>query len=220
MNSAKNMIWLVLVVAIVAGVAGLLVVKRQMVKEAAPPAAAALPRQERAQSAVEAGPAAPPAEAPPAVAEASAPSMPALTPQSPPPAAPANGDTKRASRPAQAGPSGGAAKEPLQDPAAREALALVGVDPTAEAYWHAAINDPTLPANERQNLIEDLNEDGISDPKHPSPQDLPVILHRIQLIEVAGPYAMDQVNADAFQEAYKDLVNLADLAVGGGQPVR
>ena len=32
--------------------------------------------------------------------------------------------------------------------------------------------------------------------------------------------AMDRVNADAFQEAYKDLVNLANVALGGGRPVR
>ena len=36
----------------------------------------------------------------------------------------------------------------------------------------------------------------------------------------AAPYAMDQVNLDAFQEAYKDLINLANLAMGGGEPVR
>ena len=86
--------------------------------------------------------------------------------------------------------------------------------------WYGAINDASLSPHERQDLIEDLNEDGISDPKHPSPEDLPIILSRIQLIEAAGPYAMDQVNADAFQEAYKDLVNLANVAVGAGERVR
>jgi len=30
------------------------------------------------------------------------------------------------------------------------------------------------------------------------------------LIEELWPYAMDQVNADAFREAYKDLVNLVN----------
>jgi len=103
---------------------------------------------------------------------------------------------------------------------AREALAFVGADPMAEAYWYAAINDPGLPPKERQDLIEDLNEDGLSDPKNPGPEDLPLILSRLRLIEQAGPDAMDQVNAAAFQEAYKDLVNLANLAAGGGEPVR
>ena len=64
-------------------------------------------------------------------------------------------------------------------------------------------------ANERKDLIEDLNEDGLSDPRRPGPEDLPLILSRMMLIEEAAPYAMDQVNADAFQEAYKDLMNMA-----------
>lgn len=97
----------------------------------------------------------------------------------------------------------------IQDPAARLALNFVGADPLAEQYWAAAINDPNLPANERKDLIEDLNEDGLSDPKHPGAQDLPLILSRIQIIEQLGPSAMDEVNAKAFAEAYKDLVNLA-----------
>ena len=79
----------------------------------------------------------------------------------------------------------------------------------AEQYWAAAINDPNLPANERKDLIEDLNEDGLSDPKHPGPQDLPLIANRLRLIEELAPSAMDAVNADAFAEAYKDLQNLA-----------
>jgi hypothetical protein len=37
-----------------------------------------------------------------------------------------------------------------------------------------------------------------------------LIVSRIQLIEELAPYAMDQVNADAFREAYKDLVNLVN----------
>jgi len=105
-------------------------------------------------------------------------------------------------------------KAPIQDPTARAALSLVGADPEAEQYWVSAINNPKLPAEERQDLIEDLNEDGLSDPHHPSPQDMPLILSRIQLIEELAPDSMDQVNADAFAEAYKDLVNLAS-----GQPV-
>ncbi len=102
----------------------------------------------------------------------------------------------------------------LQDPTARIALSFVGADPVAEAYWVGAINDPNVSADERQNLIEDLNEDGLSDPKHPGPEDLPLILNRIRLIEQLAPNAMDQVNADAFAEAYKDLGNML-----AGKPV-
>jgi hypothetical protein len=118
----------------------------------------------------------------------------------------ANPATPNAAQPAPAKPRGKAAP---QDPMARAALARVGVDPAAESYWYAAINNPNLPANERKDLIEDLNEDGLSNPRNPTAADLPVILKRIQLIETVGPDAMDKTNADAFQEAYKDLVNLA-----------
>jgi hypothetical protein len=111
--------------------------------------------------------------------------------------------------------SPGTGKDAPLDPLARMALSMVGADPAAEEYWLAAINDPSLPAEERQDLIEDLNEDGLSDPQHPTEDDLPLILSRLRLIEDVGEEAMDEVNADAFQEAYKDLLNLARLASGG-----
>ena len=69
---------------------------------------------------------------------------------------------------------------------------------------------------ERQDLIEDLNEDGLSDPHNPTADDLPLILSRIQIIEEVVWDAMDEVNADAFLEAYKDLVNLAFQAMENG----
>jgi hypothetical protein len=99
-------------------------------------------------------------------------------------------------------------KPPLQDPFARVALSAVGADPDAERYWYSAINDPTLSAHERQDLIEDLNETGLINPRQPTPEDLPLIVNRLALIEQLAPQAMDEVNLAAFQEAYKDLVNL------------
>jgi hypothetical protein len=116
--------------------------------------------------------------------------------------------------------AGGAPKDPLTDPLARVALSLVGADLDAEIYWAAAINDPGHPPGERQDLIEDLNEEGFSDPKHPTPDDLPLIMSRIALIEEFWPSAMDKTNWEAFDEAYKDLWNLYDLALGDGQPVK
>ena len=113
------------------------------------------------------------------------------------------------SQPAQPqSPAPRASKEPIQDPVAREALAFVGLDLEAEEYWYTAINDASLSAHERQDLIEDLNEEGFPDPKHPTVDDLPLILNRIVLIEELAWDAMDKVNADAFAEAYKDLVNM------------
>jgi hypothetical protein len=98
--------------------------------------------------------------------------------------------------------------EPIQDPVARVALRYVGIDPDAEDYWDEAINDPTLSDEERKDLIEDLNEEGFPDPDNLTLDDLPLIVSRILIIEQLGPDAMDQANADAFTEAYKDLVNM------------
>lgn len=93
-------------------------------------------------------------------------------------------------------------------PEARTALARVGSDFEAEALWLQSINDPGVPANERKDLIEDLNEDGISDPAKPKREDLILINNRIQLIDRLLPFAVDKVNAEAFKEARKDLVNM------------
>ncbi len=92
----------------------------------------------------------------------------------------------------------------------RIALSFVGADPEAEQIWTYAINDPDRPAKERQNLIEDLNEDGFPDPKNVTADDLPLILSRIDLIEHLAPSSMDEVNAAAFGEAYKDLLQMLD----------
>jgi len=87
------------------------------------------------------------------------------------------------------------------------ALWYVGVDPQAEKIWMRAINDPRHPPGVRSDLIEDLHDEGYSDNSHPTKADLPIILARMELIERIAPYALDQVNADAFEEAYKDLLN-------------
>lgn len=108
--------------------------------------------------------------------------------------------------------------EPNQYPMARFALRYVGVDRDAEDYWYAAINDGTLSADERSNLIEDLNEEGFQDPDNLTADDLPLIERRIQIIELLGPDAMDDVNAAAFAEAYKDLVDMYYSVESENQP--
>jgi hypothetical protein len=142
------------------------------------------------------GDAAPAEEAPP---------TPALPEKAAPVVAPAK---KPAKASAQSNPAPLSAKAPLRDPLARDALYLVGVDPEAEQYWALAINDPLLPPHERQDLIEDLNEEGFPDPKNLTVDDLPLILSRIALIEQHAADSMDEVNAAAFMEAYKDLWNM------------
>jgi hypothetical protein len=112
----------------------------------------------------------------------------------------------------QAAPEKQPAVKAAVDPIPRLALSFVGADPVAEFVWATAINDPSRNPEERKDLIEDLNEDGFPDPKHPTADDLPLILSRLDLIEQLGPGAMDEVNADAFAEAYKDLIEMAQKA--------
>lgn len=93
-------------------------------------------------------------------------------------------------------------------PLAREALKLVGSDPAAEAIWTQAINDPNLSTHARQDLIEDLNEEGFADPRKVTKEELPLIVNRLAIIERLAPSAMDEVNAAAFREAHKDLMDM------------
>lgn len=98
----------------------------------------------------------------------------------------------------------------LKDPLAREALQFVGADIASTEIWSRSINNRDLPTNERQDLIEDLNEEGFQDPKHLTHEDLPLILSRIELVELLAPSAIDDVNAAAFKEAHKDLIAMRD----------
>ena len=141
------------------------------------------------------------------------PEPPAPEPAGPPTSPQADGQSNTA---AQAEPAAAPPERDsrLDDPAAKEqrgrtALAMIGRNPEADEVWIQIINDPSLSANARSNLIEDLNEDGLSY-RNLTSDDLPVIKYRIELVEGLRPYAMDKTNADAFQEAHKDLVNMAN----------
>ena len=145
------------------------------------------------------------------------PEPPKPEPVSPPPTSIANNDSQRN---IEVQPETAAAPQDDQNPGdnyllvkeqqGRSALGLIGYDPEADEVWIGIINDPSLSAHTRQDLIEDLNEDGFSDPHNPTLDELPMIKYRIQLIEDLMPYAMDDVNRDAFEEAHKDLVNMVD----------
>jgi hypothetical protein len=91
---------------------------------------------------------------------------------------------------------------------ARAALDYVGSDPDAELVWASAINDPNLSPSDRSGLIEDLNQTGFADPQNVTPNDLPLIVRRLELIESLAPDAMDETNAAAFAQAYRDLSTL------------
>jgi len=103
---------------------------------------------------------------------------------------------------------------PKEKPIARIALSYVGEDPAAEAVWIASINDPNVSAHDRSDLIEDLNEEGFDDPKNITRNDLPLIENRLALIEQLAPSSMDDTNAAAFAEAYKDLTNMRARLAG------
>ncbi len=96
--------------------------------------------------------------------------------------------------------------------AAREALKTVGVDPAADKVWMAAINNPKIAKDDRESLIEDLNEVGFKDPEKPTLADMPKIKARLALIDQLAPKAIDDTNRAAFAEARKDLVDMAGKA--------
>jgi hypothetical protein len=104
----------------------------------------------------------------------------------------------------------------VQDPISRVALSLVGFDANAELYWFEAIRDPNLPTSERQDLIDDLNEEGLPDPKHPTEEDLPLLFSRLEILEDLIPWIDGHFE---WEEPREDLLNLIALAMGGGHPV-
>lgn len=94
-----------------------------------------------------------------------------------------------------------------REPFARVALNYVGADAQADDFYVKAINDPTLSDRHRKNLIEDLNETGITDKR-----DLAILKNRLAIIEDQLPKTSDPVNAAALEEAQKDLTNMANAA--------
>jgi hypothetical protein len=139
--------------------------------------------------------------------------------QGPVPAEPVNAPqvepapkSKPTPQPTAQAPATNPGKEPLQDPDARDALALVGLDAEAEQYWMDAIFDTNLPDNEREDLMEDLNETGFVDPKNLTSDDVPLILSRLRLIAQIAPQA-DPFMQEHLGEAYKDLADMYDKAI-------
>ena len=59
-----------------------------------------------------------------------------------------------------------------REPLARVALAYVGANPQAAEVFHTAVLDQTLSRTIRRELVEDLNQDGLSNKKNPTPEDL------------------------------------------------
>jgi hypothetical protein len=102
----------------------------------------------------------------------------------------------------------------LNDPVVKEelgryALNFVGDDPVANELWATLIYDTSLPDKVREDLMEDLNENGFSggDGSVPTVQDLPLIASRIAMLEDHMQGA-DEFMMEHLGEAHKDLVNM------------
>jgi len=88
------------------------------------------------------------------------------------------------------------------------ALWYLGTDSAAEATWAAAINDPRLPEGVRSDLIIDMIDEGYTDNERPGAADLAVVRARLQILERHAPHAMDEINARAFEQAYREMLQL------------
>jgi hypothetical protein len=93
-------------------------------------------------------------------------------------------------------------------PLAQVALNYVGINEQADSLFFKAIDGTSLNRDTRRNLIEDLNQTGFADTKNLLPTDLPLIQKRLALIEASLPGTTDPVNAEAFKEARKDLLDM------------
>ena len=109
---------------------------------------------------------------------------------------------------------------------ARVALSYVGASEQAGQLFHTAISDTTLKPDHRRELVEDLNQDGLSNKKAPSPADLQTVANRYTLTQtyLQQDYVQnDPVLTKAFREANKDLGKLLERAAAaaanpGGLP--
>jgi hypothetical protein len=110
----------------------------------------------------------------------------------------------------------------VKDADSKEAIGRVGltyvgsannqVNDQAIQLFHAAISDPTLTPDQRRNLIEDLNQDGLSNRRNPTPDDKKIIFNRYELAQtyLQQPYVQnDPVATAAFKEALKDLAQMS-----------
>ena len=104
---------------------------------------------------------------------------------------------------------------------ARVALSYVGVSEQAGQLFHSAVNDPTLKPDHRRELVEDLNTDGLSNKKNPTPEDLQIVASRYDLTQayLRQDYVQnDKVLNKAFLEADKDLRKLLERAAAAANP--
>jgi len=116
-----------------------------------------------------------------------------------------------------------------KEPLARLALAFVGANQRAGELFHTAVLDQALLPDQKRELVEDLNQDGLSNKKAPTPEELKIIANRYALTQtyLQQDYVQnDKVLSAAFREADKDLRNMLEKAAAAAanpppiQPVR
>ena len=78
------------------------------------------------------------------------------------------------------------------------------------------MENDALSQSERQDLVDDLNEEGLPDPKHPTVEDLPLLLARLELLEEAELHFADRYD---FREPRNDLLQLIRIALGSRETV-
>lgn len=108
-----------------------------------------------------------------------------------------------------------------REPLARLALAYVGANQQAAELFHTAVFDQTLLPDQKRELVEDLNQDGLSNKKEPSPEELKIIANRYALTQAylqEESVQNDKVLNAAFREADKDLRNMLQRAAAAAAP--
>jgi len=114
----------------------------------------------------------------------------------------------------------------VADPDSKEALGrvalnFVGANDQALDLYHKAALDPQLKPDQRRQLVEDLNQDGLSNARNPTPEDLKIIANRYALTQtyLQQDYVKnDKVLNAAFLEANKDLANMLQRAAPKPKP--
>lgn len=97
----------------------------------------------------------------------------------------------------------------------RLALNYVGANDSAVTLFHQVALDPQLKPDQRRNLIEDLNQDGLKNERNPTPEDLKIIAKRYELTQsyLQQQYVVnDRLLNAAFQEANRDLARMLQRA--------
>jgi hypothetical protein len=109
----------------------------------------------------------------------------------------------------------------VKDADSKEAIGRIGltyvgsansqVNDQAVQLFHNAISDPSITPDQRRNLIEDLNQDGLSNHRNPTPEDLIIIANRYELAKwyLQQPSVQnDPAATRGFNEASQDLARM------------